>query len=275
MSVLYNYFNYREFLKDDFLERKAKNPSFSIRAMAVKLGLNSSTLVRIFNEKRNLSKNLLPRFIKFLGLRTKETEYFTHMVTFCQAKSERQRMAEYREMVKIRNGRIKEVAKNQYAFYEEWYYSVVRELLRLFSFSGDYQALGRMLEPPISMQEAKRAVNLLINLGFIDRVTNSYVVRDNNISTGALWHGMAVQKFHHDTLAKAMEALERIPRQERDFSTMTMSYSAEGYKKVRELLKQTREEMARIEEGDRKRNRVYQVNMQLFPLSKPYQGAGQ
>jgi uncharacterized protein (TIGR02147 family) len=273
MAALFNYFDYREFLKDDFGERKARNPGFSVRAMATKLGLNSSTLTRIFNDKRNLSKNLLPKFIKFLGLRSKETEYFTHMVAFCQSKSERQRIAEYREMVKLRNGRTKEVSRNQYALYEEWYFSAIRELLRFFPFNGDFQALGRMLEPPVSVQEAKRALNLLLGLGLVDRVNTSYIVRDGSITTGALWHGTAVQKFHQDTLSKAVEALERIPRQERDFSTMTMCYSAEGYKKVRELLKHAREELTRIEECDRGRNRVYQVNMQLFPLSKPYEEA--
>ncbi len=274
MAAIFSYFDFREFLKDDLSERKARNPSFSIRAMAAKLQLNSSTLTRILNEKRNISKNLLPKFIKFLGLRSKETEYFIHLVEFCQAKSERQRMVEYRELVKLRSGRTKEVSEARYEFYEEWYFSVIRELLRFYPFNGDYHALSRMLEPPITMPEAKRAVNLLLGLGFINRINDSYVVHDDSISTGDIWHGMAIQRFHQDTLAKALEALERIPRQDRDYSTMTMCYSAEGYKKVRELLKHTREELTRIEECDRQRNRVYQMNMQIFPLSKPYEGAG-
>ncbi len=273
MAALFNYFDFREFLKDDLLERKTRNPGFSIRAMATKLGLNSSTLTRILNDKRNLSSNLLPIFVKFLGLRSKETEYFTHMVAFCQAKSERRRMAEYREMAKLRSSRAKEIAQPHYAFYEKWYYTAIRELLRFFPFTGDFQTLGAMLDPAITMPEARRAVNLLLDLGLISRDKNSYVVRDSSLTTGALWHGAAVQQFHQDTLGKALEALDRIPRQERDYSTMTMCYSSEGYKKARELLKHTREELTRIEELDHGRNRVYQVNMQLFPLSKPYEKA--
>ena len=271
MAAIFSYFDFREFLKADFQERKSRNPAFSIRAMAAKLELNSSTLTRIFNEKRNIGKNLMPRFVKFLGLRSREAEYFYHLVTFCQAKSEHQRMAEYRELAHLRNGRVKEVAQSRYAFYEEWYFSAVRELLRFYPFSGDYQALGKMLDPPITVQEAKRAINLLLKLGFIDHFNHAFAVRDTSISTGEVWQGTAIQRFHQETLGKAVEAVERIPRQERDFSTMTMCYSAEGYKKARELLKRTREELARIEECDPQRNRVYQVNMQLFPLSKPHE----
>ena len=272
MSVIFSYFDFREFLRDDLARRKAGNPGFSIRSMAVKLKVDSGMLTRIFNGKRNISRNLLPRFVAFLGLRSKEADYFTHLVQFCQAKSERQRMAEYNELVKLRSGRTKEVSDVQYEFYEEWHFSAIRELLRFFPFGGDYHALSRMVEPAITVHEAKRAVDLLLRLGFIDRVGDSYVVRDSSISTGELWHGMAVERFHRDTLVKAVEGLDKIPRQERDYSTMTMCYSVQGYKKVRELLKRTREELTRIEEADRMRNRVYQVNMQVFPLSKSYGG---
>jgi hypothetical protein len=52
---------------------------------------------------------------------------------------------------------------------------------------------------------------------------------------------------------------------------MTMSYSAKGMERARAVLKKTREELSRIEQTDSNRNRVYQINMQLFPLSHPYQ----
>jgi hypothetical protein len=51
-----------------------------------------------------------------------------------------------------------------------------------------------------------------------------------------------------------------------------MCYSGEGFAKVKELLKRTREELTRIEEADKDKDRVYQVNMQLFPLSGPSEG---
>jgi uncharacterized protein (TIGR02147 family) len=272
MASIFGYFDFREFLKDDLAQRKARNPGFSIRSMAAKLQIDSSMLIRIFNEKRNISPNVLPKFITFLGLRSKEAEYFGHLVKFCQAKSERERLAEYNILVKLRSGRMKEVPKAQHAFYEEWYFSAIRELLRYIPFTGDYHTLSRMLEPAITVHEAKRAITLLLRLGFIDKIGDAYVVRDNSISTGERWHGTAVQRFHHETLVKALEGLDRIPRKERDYSTMTMCYSSEGYKKVRELLKRTREELTRIEEADRERNRVYQINMQLFPLSKSLGG---
>ena len=51
---------------------------------------------------------------------------------------------------------------------------------------------------------------------------------------------------------------------------MTMRFSNEGYKKVRQILKRTREEIAHIEEEDRAANQVFQINMQVFPVSKEW-----
>ena len=66
-------------------------------------------------------------------------------------------MNAYTELVYLRSGKIKEIPKSRYAFYNEWYYTVIRELLRFFPFNGDYYTLSRMLEPSITVHEAKRA----------------------------------------------------------------------------------------------------------------------
>ena len=271
MAKIFNYFDYREFLRNDLEERKRKSPGFSLRSLAMKLGLSPSTLIRIFNGKRNLSHKLIPGFIKYLGLRSREAEYFTRLVSFCQAKTEKLRIGEYDELVNLRSGKTRITSGAKYTVYNEWYYTAVRELLRFYPFRGNFLELSRMTYPPITVHEAKRAVDILVQLGFIDRDGDTYIVRDENISTGELWHGTAIERFHRNTLAKAIEGLDTIDRKDRDYSTMTMCCSPEGYKKVRILLRETRRELTRIEESDLKRNRVYQVNIQLFPMSKEYE----
>jgi uncharacterized protein (TIGR02147 family) len=71
-------------------------------------------------------------------------------------------------------------------------------------------------------------------------------------------------------MENGLTALDRIEKEKRDFSTMTMCFSKDGFMKVRQILKRTREEIAAVEESDKERNQVFQLNFQLFPLSKPY-----
>jgi uncharacterized protein (TIGR02147 family) len=272
MTSIYGYFDIHEYLRAEFEERKGRNPRYSYRAMAAKLGLNSGTMARIMNGERNVSSNLVPRLAALFGLRSKETEYLEQLAALGRARDERARLRAYRALVDLRNGRTNTVTERQHVFYEEWYYSAVRELLRFYPFHGDYHRLAKMLEPSITVHEAKRAVRVLREQGLIERINGAYVVKHNNISTGAKWHGMAVHRYQETTTDLARKALDRVPRPERDFSTMTMCYSSQGMKRAREVLKRTREELSSIEEADKERNRVYQVNMHLFPLSGPYTG---
>lgn len=272
MPAVYRYFDLREFLHDDFAERKARNPSYSLRAAAAKLGINSGTMVRIMQGKRNVGRNLLPRFIAYCGLRTKEAEYFRHLASFSRARTEQARMNAYRRMLELRRGRTKEVSRHCHAFYEEWYITALREVLRIHRFEGDYHRLAAMLEPPITVHEARRAIQVLLQLGFIVKSGKHYEVREADITTGERWEGAAIHRFQQQTIRKALEALERFPKEQRDMSTMTMCCSPEGFRRVRELLKRTRQELSRIEEADRHADRVYQINLDCFPLSRSCKG---
>ncbi len=268
MPVIYTYFDHLKFLRDDFTERQVRNPQYSLRAMAERLKLNSGTIVRIMNGQRNISRNLLPLFTGYLNLKQKEAEYFENLVYFCQAKTEKCRNDAYRQLLVLRKSSTKIVKEDSFSFYEEWFYTAIRELLRIYSFNGDYKELARLLEPSVTVHEAKRAVHLLLNLGLLEKTESGFRVCEQNISTGESWCGQAIKKFQQISLQKAQEAIERFPKEERDFSTMTMCYSAEGFRKVKELLRRTREELSRIEEDDAGKNRVYQINLQLFPFSK-------
>lgn len=275
MISIYGYVDFTEYLRDDFRQRKNRNRKYSYRAMAERLELSSSTVVRIMNGKRGLSRSMIPRFVSYLDLSQKEADYFRSMVVFKTAKSEQTRMEAYRSMTSLRGGRTITVSQKQHSFYEKWYYSAIRELLRIEKFTGDYKKLAGKLEPPIGESQARKAVDILRSLGLIRCDGDSYCVTDKNISTGEIWQDAAIHTFQHAISQKATEALNGIPRQERDFSTMTMCYSRQGFQKVRELLKRTREELSRIEESDHDHERVYQINLQLFPLSKPCGGGGE
>jgi uncharacterized protein (TIGR02147 family) len=267
MPNIYTYFDIRLYLQDDFAERKSRNPKFSLRAMADRLKVNSATVIRIMNGDRNISNNMLPVFINYLGLRQKEAEYFQVLVQFCQSKSEQTRHAAYRSLIMKRSGMTRTVSDAHYAFYEEWYFTAIRELLRIHPFDGNYKKLASSVVPSISVHEVKRAINLLVNLGFIEKKAEIFTVKESSITTGETWNGAAIKTFQQQMLKKAIDAMDRFSKEERDFSTMTMCYSEEGLKKVRDLLKNTREELSRIEESDKGANKVYQINMQTFPLT--------
>jgi uncharacterized protein (TIGR02147 family) len=58
MPNIFNYLNYRDFLKDYYEEHKAKSPCFSYKYLANKAGFKSKSFFHeVITGKKNLSKD--------------------------------------------------------------------------------------------------------------------------------------------------------------------------------------------------------------------------
>ncbi|HND31034.1 MAG TPA: TIGR02147 family protein, partial [Myxococcota bacterium] len=88
-AEIYRYLDYRKFLADWFREKKEANPLFSHRAFARKAGQASpSLLLHVIEGKRNLTPITLEAFVKALGLKSEEVEFFTTLVNLDQAETQ-------------------------------------------------------------------------------------------------------------------------------------------------------------------------------------------
>ncbi len=72
--------SYRTFLRKVLQEKKAKNPSFSIRAFSLHLGMSQSSLGLVFQGRKNLSPEMALKIAKKLGLSTLQRQYFLTLV---------------------------------------------------------------------------------------------------------------------------------------------------------------------------------------------------
>jgi uncharacterized protein (TIGR02147 family) len=66
----------------------------------------------------------------------------------------------------------------------------------------------------------------------------------------------------------AISALDAIAPEMRDFSTLTLSVSQEGLKQIKDVLAESRKTIMKIAKSDSNEDRVYQLNLQLFPLTR-------
>lgn len=271
MESIYTYFDYRKYLADFFEDKKRLNSSLSLRAIAEKIGINSGTLVRILKSERNISTKRIPLFTTFLKLKGKETLYFTKLVEFNQAKNTELSRLLYNQLIGLRNEYRKPINPDKYEYYENWYNAAIRELLNFFPFDGNVDEIAKMVEPEILPSQVKKSISTLEKINFIKKADNGcYKPEQNFVTTGATWRSVAIDSFQKSMMELGVAAFDKIKKEDRDFSTMTVCFSKESFVKVKQILKQAREEIAEVEMADKLRNRVFQLNFQLFPLSKPY-----
>lgn len=76
-----------DILKQIFLEIKKRNPLYSLRAFAIKLGCTTSTISRIFSRKRKFTVDLAIKWIDIFELKTDEKKVLYLLVLKSNATS--------------------------------------------------------------------------------------------------------------------------------------------------------------------------------------------
>jgi uncharacterized protein (TIGR02147 family) len=132
--------------------------------------------------------------------------------------------------------------------------------------------LARLVCPAITPAQAKRSVELLKSLGFIvQKDSGDWVVVDKTINTAPEVMSIAVHNFHQQSAEIARKALDKFPRDQRNFSGVTLGISKSAYKQVCKEVEDFRNRLLDIASKDNNTHEhqgVYQLNLQLFPVSR-------
>ncbi|HUI93994.1 MAG TPA: TIGR02147 family protein [Chitinivibrionales bacterium] len=268
MKSLFEYLEYREYLKDHYEFNKQRYPFFSYRYIAGKTGLDASFYVKVLQKQLHISDKAVVALAAFLKLNKKETEYFRLLVRFNRVKQQDKSKQYFEKLIELREPRINTLDSAKYEFFNKWYYIAIRELLNCYRFSGDYRELAAKLNPPISVPDAKRAVELLERLSLIKKGSDGvYRLADQFVTTGESWNSIAIENFQKQAIALAGESIARIPKALRETSTVTVSISRKGFEAMKERLKEVRKELLEIARLDENPDGVYHVNFQVFPLT--------
>jgi len=271
MIDIVSYLNYREFLRDLYLEKKAANPAFSYQVLANKAGFRSkSFLAHVIDGTKNLSEESAQKLAAALALSERERAYFELLVGFDQARSHNQKDQYFRQIVaQTSRKQARLLSSAQYDFYSSWYHSTVRELVKLLDFRGDFAGLARHVRPRISARQARQSINLLLRPNLVRREGDRYVQCDPHITTGDTVRSLAIENFHLQNLNLAGESMDTCPAQERDLSCMVITVSREGFARLRDEIRAFRKRLVAMVDEDQGRERVYHLSMQLFPTSEP------
>lgn len=270
MISVFDYTDFRKFLRDKYAESKACDTSFTYRRLAAIAGFKSTGFfTQILQGTTKLSDKMTLKIAHAFGLHKREVNYLGWMVRYNQSASHEEKKYSFERMAAFKKARVKTVDPESYDFYDKWYYSAIRAVIHYHPFGGaDFNALARMVVPSITPAEARRAVGVLDRLGFIAKgADGAYVLTDKHITTGLETESIVINNFVINTLDIAKDSFYRFPKDKRNFSALTVSVSGEGYGKIVEQCAEFRKAIVEIVKGDKNIDRVYQVNLQVFPLT--------
>jgi len=270
-KTLYEYEDYRSFLRDYFSAQKASNKSFTHRYFAKKAGFSSSSFcLHVIDGRKNLSGESIQKLIIALGLEGKTARFFESLIQYNQAKSLYDRELHFSELNKIRRGtKFYRVNKRQFVLYSEWYLSVIRELAVYSDWNGDFQRLGEMVVPPLSAEKTVKAVETLIEAGLLIKNDDGTLYQNSPVLSAKAAPAYIVNKLKKEFIFKALDAEEKFRKPAKYSSSATISMSMPSFEKAKVMIDELRQALLTMAVNDREVDQVFQVNFQMFPLSIP------
>lgn len=270
---IHAYLDYRRYLRDWFDARKAGNPRFSHRLFARKAGQSSpSLLLHVIERKRNLTPATTEAFAKAMDLAPAEAEFFSALVALDQAETFEDRNRAFERVRATRRFReARRLEGEGVEYLSRWYYAAVRELASCAEFRPDPEWIAATLRPRITPAQARGALELLLSLGLLKQEEDGSVVpAEASIVTPHEVSGLAAGNYHAAMIERARESIGQYKAAERHYCAVTVAVPLSLVPRLKRELDAFQERILDLCDGaDPPRERVYQVNLQLVPLSAP------
>jgi uncharacterized protein (TIGR02147 family) len=269
---IFDYMDYRQFLKAIYDYNKSHNKIFSYRYIGQKVGMEASFIVRVFQGIAHISDDSVERWSSFLKLEGKTALYFNALVHFCKTRSTIEREACFKKLISLRDFQADQITSDQFSFFEKWYHIPIRSLLGMSWIDKSPKVISKLLVPNISVEEVERSIELLIRLGLVLKDQDDNYTLKSDFITPDLRNApaLAVRSFQHQTIALADQALEQIPKQLRDISTVSITLDPNDLVAIQDQIVQFRQSIMEFSRECEKPTTMFQLNIQLFPLTNWY-----
>lgn len=274
------YTDFRQYLKDVYNFRRANEStgfrSYSYSTFSAAADIKSPNYLKlIIDGRRNLSEDMITRFARALRLQKPEADEFRALVRYGQAVQPIERNQFLKELADLRARRALDSGEITEANWEKvpgWIGWVLYAMAEQSNVHFEPQTLTRLFRAKASADDIRTSLRKLMDSGELSR----------NLETGEVTKGRdlvespqdlpvpLIRKLQAELIYLGIESLFRDSPKEREFGAMTLSMTEDEFNQVRFELRQLRKRLQRdilVKRKAAKGDRVYQMNIQLFPLT--------
>jgi len=242
-------------LTSKLAEIRLKNPSYSLRAFSMKLGVSAATLSLILAGKRKASAKLVRKIGQRLCLPPDEMEALLAPLRMPEASASRQATAAYVELT-----------LDHFNMISEWYHFAILSLSETEGFSENPEWIGKRLG--VAPSKILRALERLERLGMMEKNPEGQLCATGiQYSTPDDMKNVLLQKAHFNNLDLARTSLERDDINERDFTAITLNFDPDDMAEAKAMIRNFQDQFIAHFKSRRKKQ-VYKLCMQYVPVSR-------
>ena len=291
------YTDFRQFLKDVYEYRRQTESTglraYSYSAFSAAADIKSPNYLKLIIEgRRNLSDDMIVRFARALRIAKHENEEFRALVRYGQATEPIERNQFLKELADIRARRAfatGEISPQAWEKVPSWMGWVLYAMTDQKGVSFDADELYRLMRAKTSPEDVRLEMKRLMANGDLKQVVAGEALEGAAVSESvkSVVKGRdiidspqelpveMIRKLQAELIYLGIESLFRDSPKEREFGAMTIAMTQPEFEQVRFELRQTRKRIQKDLKMKREAGpgeRVYQMNIQLFPVTDKVEG---
>lgn len=269
MKPIIEYQDYRKYMRDFYEERK-RCSVFSWREFSRLAGFSSPNYIKLVCEgKSRLSKKGVEGVADAMGLEGADRDYFRAMEHFGDALNDAKKMQAFNEMQKIaKENRLRVVDAETFKYFESWVNPVLRELAPIMPGAKPLE-LARQCYPVVSAADVRYALDFMTHADFLKKVGEDAYEQTEKVVTGSSEAiPLALRSMNRQMSKFATSAIDNVPPEKRHIAGVTLGLSESTYKWLVQKLEVLRHQVVAIAAKEKEYDKVYRLNLQLFPLTK-------
>ncbi|MEN0064380.1 MAG: TIGR02147 family protein [Myxococcota bacterium] len=282
LPSIFNYLDYRAFLREWLQERKRQEPNYTYQDFADAGGCSKAAISNVLNGSRRPRIATIDAFALAMNLKPAERNYFGLLVDFSTARDVETRVEVLEAIVsgsRFQQLRLAERESDDVVFRyaEHWYVPAIRELASLPGFRDDPEWIAKKLCPSIEPKQAEHALNTLFELDFLRRRSDGRVeVREVRFRSEPETTKRAIAHFHRDAIPGLLRQMDPRRGEEQHVLAATMAIASGQVPEFKVRLNTLVGHLATMAD-DRQADgpyRIYQLAIQLLPVTEPIDTKG-
>lgn len=278
--VLGEYTDFRKYLKDVYEFRRLTESTgfrqYSYSTFSAAADIKSPNYLKLIIEgRRNLSADMIVRFAKALRLSRMDAEEFRALVFYGQATEPIDRNQYLKELADLRAQRAFEAGQITQVSWEKvpgWIGWVLYAMADQANVDFDPQILQNLFRAKAGSEDIRKSLVKLLDSGDLARDTDGSIFKARDLVDSPQDLPVAlIRKLQAELIYLGIESLFRDSPKDREFGAMTVAMTEEEFNQVRFELRQLRKRLQKdilVKRKATKGDRVYQLNVQLFPVTE-------